>query len=343
MNEPSANDRREALVPAHFAGQRLDRFLHEHFPNYSRRELARAIKAGLVRVNGSRARPGTTLAAGDRLELPVWSQVLPKLSKERADRRAAAQVDDEITELYRDEDLLVVAKPAGLPVHGGAGIVEPTLIDRLREDVLAGFGLAHRLDRDTSGAIALVRGDELRAAMMERLAAPDGGVRKTYEAIISGVPDETEGEIDLPLRPPGHRTKARVDEDDGKPSVTRYRVLEPFVRAARIELEPLTGRTHQIRAHLEAIGHPLLVDPLYGARKAWRIHDPRGQMDAKLRRTPLHARSLTLPHPRTGATVEVTAPVPADMRYALEVLRVVVGRGRKRGGLPPALEEPHRE
>jgi len=342
MNDSSSQDRREALVQGHFAGHRLDRFLHEHFPNYSRRELARAIKAGHVRINGSKGRPGDILSAGDRLDIPVWSQVLPELSKEREQRREATMDAGELVELYRDEDLLIVSKPAGVPVHGGAGIVDVTLIDLLKEDVLNGFGLVHRLDQDTTGAIALVRGSTERAEMMERFAASDGGVRKVYEAIISGIPDEPEADIDLPLRPPAHRTKARVDED-GKPAITHYRVVERFVRAARLEIELRTGRTHQIRAHLEAIGHPLLVDPLYGARKGSRIHDPRGQLDAKLRRTPVHARVLALPHPKTGKVIEVTAPIPADMRYALEVLRVVAGRGRKRGGLPPALEEPFTE
>jgi 23S rRNA pseudouridine955/2504/2580 synthase len=324
-------------VPARGDGERLDRFLARSFPSYSRRQLGQAVRSGLVSVNGRKARPGTVLATGDELELPVWSQVLPRLEAARRVARAQGRAPTAVVELYRDEDLLVVSKPAGVPVHGGALRDRgPTLIDLLREDILADFGLVHRLDLDTTGAMALVRGETLRAEMMRRFAADDGGIRKVYEAIVSGVPDPAAGEIDLPLSPPEYRGRAHVDEEHGKPARTRYKTLEAFVRAARLELEPLTGRTHQLRAHLRAIGHPLLVDPRYAARRGWRISDPRGEHDARLRRTPLHARELTLPHPRTGAPVTVRAPLPDDMQYALEVLRVVAGRGRKRGGLPPA-------
>ena len=333
---PDDSDRRQAKVPSHLAGVRLDRFLADCFPNYSRRELAKAVKAGLVKVNDRRAKPGQVLAADDRLDLPVWSKVLPQLADQRAAERDVGRMPTAVTELYRDEDLLVVAKPAGMAVHGGAGLgAAETLIEVLREDILAGFGLAHRLDRDTTGCIAFVRGEELRREMAERFADPDGGIEKVYEAIVSGVPEPAEGVIDAPLVPPGHGTRARVDEEEGKPARTRYRTLESFVRASRLELTLETGRTHQIRAHLWHAGHPLLADPLYGRRKAWRIHDPRGKRDAYLRRTPLHARRLVVPHPRTGARIEVEAPLPDDMKYALEVLRVIAARGRKRGGLPP--------
>jgi RluA family pseudouridine synthase len=329
-------DRRTAVVPRHGSGVRLDRFLADCFPNYSRRQLGLAVRAGLVRVNGRRGRPGTLLAVGDRLDLPVWSLALPALEQERARRRQVGRMPTEVRALYRDDDLLVVSKPAGVPVHGGAGQTDRvTLVDLLREDVLAGFGLVHRLDRDTTGAIALVRGEDLRRRTVERFADPEGGVEKSYEAIVTGVPDPPEGVIDLPLSPPGHGGIARVDREHGKLARTRYRTLEVFPRAARLALELETGRTHQIRVHLRAIGHPLLVDPLYGRRGGWRIPDPRGQRDAHLRRTPLHARRLALPHPRTGERVVVEAPLPDDMRHALEILRIAAGRGRKRAGLPP--------
>jgi 23S rRNA pseudouridine955/2504/2580 synthase len=340
MTDDTPSDRRIALVPRRGEGARLDRFLARSFPSYSRKQLGQAIRAGLVRVNRRVARPGTVLAEGDELELPVWSQVLPKLDADRARHRRQGRAPTEVVELYRDEDLLIVSKPAGVPVHGGArGGATTTLIDLLREDVLAGYGLVHRLDLDTTGAIALVRGDALRAETMQRFAAADGEIHKTYEAIVSGTPEPAAGVIDLPLAPPAHRGRARVDEAEGKPAQTRYATVESFVRASRLELVPLTGRTHQLRAHLLAIGHPLLVDPRYAGRRGWRIPDPRGEHDARLRRTPLHARALTLPHPRTGEPVTVTAPLPDDMRYALEVLRVVAGRGRKRGGLPPVPRE----
>ena len=337
MDKPPAKDRRIALVPTHLADARLDRFLAECFPQYSRRQLNLAVKAGLVRVNKQLGRPGTRLAPGDELELPIWSKVLPGLEKERKVSRAQGRAATEIVELYRDDDLIVVSKPPGLPVHGGAGQFDvDTLLDKMREDILAGFNLVHRLDKDTSGVLALVRGDEFRRVTMERFADPEGGIEKIYEAIVSGHPDPAEGLIDLPLAPPGHGGRARVSEEDGKPARTRYRTIETFVRAARLELVLETGRTHQIRIHLWETGNPLLVDPLYAARRGWRIPDPRGQCDVHLQRTPLHARRLTLPHPRTGEVMTFEAPVPEDMKYALEILRIVTARGRKRGGLPPA-------
>ncbi len=333
---PNDSDRRQAKVPAHLAGARLDRFLAECFPNYSRRELAKAVKAGLVKVNGRRGKPGQVLAADDALDLPVWSQVLPRLAEKREAERSVGRMPTDVVELHRDRDLLIVSKPAGVAVHSGAGLgAAETLIEKLREDVLAGFGLVHRLDKDTTGAIALVRGEELRRVTVEAFADPDGGIEKVYEAIVSGIPEPPEGVIDAPLEPPGYGGRAVVDEEYGKPARTHYRTRETFVRASRLELQLETGRTHQIRAHLWHAGHPLIADPLYGRRKAWRIHDPRGQRDAYLRRTPLHARRLALPHPRTGSRIEVEAPLPDDMKYALEVLRVVAARGRKRGGLPP--------
>lgn len=329
MAPPPPDDRRQAYVPARCAGQRLDKFLVEHFAHYSRRELMRVLKTGAVLVNGRPARAGQALASGDRLDLPVLHQAVAHVREERAHAREAQQTPEQVAVLYRDDDLLVVNKPAGLPVHGGAGLRnEPTLIDRLREDVLAGFGLVHRLDKDTSGAVALVRGEDLRAVTMRAFQADDGGVEKRYDGVVRGVPAEPAGEIRLPLAPPGHRGKARVDERYGKPALTRWRIVERFPAAARLELEAVTGRTHQLRVHLAAIGHPLLVDPLYGGRGG-KVADPRGIADAQLRRTPLHASRLVLPHPRTGARIEVRAPLANDIKYVLELLRIAAAKVAK--------------
>jgi RluA family pseudouridine synthase len=335
MSTAPRPDRRVATVPVHGDGQRLDRFLVEHFPRYSRRRLAEVVRRGAVRVNGRRARPGTRLAAGDRLELPVLSEAVEavgRATKRRERLRAAVAAPTDVVVLHRDDDLLVVAKPPGLPVHGGRGVPPGgSLVDVLREDVLAGFGLVHRLDRDTSGVLALVRGEALRAETAARFAAGGDEIAKVYEALVEGVPDPATGDVRLPLRPPGHRGRTEVDEAAGRPAWTRYETLEAFHGVARLRVRIFTGRTHQIRAHLAAIGHPLLVDPLYGNRGGWRLADPRGRLDARLRRTPLHASELTLPHPRTNEPVTVRAPLPPDMHYALEVLRVDAGRRRRKG------------
>ncbi len=329
----SSDQRRHALVPAEGDGQRLDRFLVESFPRYSRRKITEVIKSGAVRVNGKRARPGLVLARGDRLEIPVLSTAVAQVVKEtraKADLRNRVRPPRGVAVLYRDDDLLVVSKPPRVPVHGGARLTHTvTLLDMLKDDVIAGFGLVHRLDRDTSGAIALVRGEELRAVASERFRDPEGGVEKVYDALVDGTPTPDAGEIDLPLTTPERRGKARVDEVDGRPARTRYVTTETFASASRLRVELLTGRTHQIRAHLAAIGHPLLVDARYGTRGGWKLKDPRGKLDAHLRRTPLHASRLTVPHPRTGRPVTVDAPLAPDIRYALEVLRVEAGRRRE--------------
>ena len=324
---------RFARVPDSAAGLRLDRFLVEHFPRYSRRKVADVIRSGRVRVNGKRARPGKMLVGGERLELPVMSRAVAEVERrgrERVHLREESQAPTEIDVIYRDEDLLVVAKPPGVPVHGGAGLGDTqTLVDLMREDVLSGFGLVHRIDRETSGAVAFVRGQAFRASTSQCFARPDGGVQKVYEAIVDGIPEQSAGQIELPLTPPGEGGRVRVDTTNGRPALTRYTMLEAFESTARLRVEPVTGRTHQIRAHLAAIGHPLLVDARYGSRGGWRLEDPRGRLDARLRRTPLHATTLTLPHPHTGERVTVHAAMPADMKYALVILRVRAGRGRR--------------
>ena len=317
-------------MPVGAAGTRLDKFLADRFPRFSRRRLTRVLKEGWVEADGRPARGGTMLHGGERLKLPALDDAV-----EKAARRASPSPDappphphdpfspgPAIPVLHRDEDLLVVAKPPGVPCHGGAGLGgAKTLIDLLKADVLAGFNLVHRIDRDTSGAVALVRDAARRAAVAAAFEEGDA-VEKVYDAIVEGVPEPTSGTIDLPLADPGHGGKGRVDPRNGRPARTDYVVLESFGVAARVRVVPRTGRTHQIRLHFAAIGHPLLVDPLYGKRSGWRMVDPKGGAAARLSRTPLHSAELSLPHPTTGVRIVVKAPLLSDHRRALEVLRV---------------------
>ncbi|MGE0191323.1 MAG: RluA family pseudouridine synthase [Planctomycetota bacterium] len=329
-----ADDRRHARVPGHLAGARLDRFLAEHFPSWSRRQLMEAIREGHVLVNGRKGRPGQRVEAGDELDLPVWTKHFADVEKRPRHTGPDMRPPAEVRVLHRDETLLAVDKPAGMAVHGGAGPGRPTILDALRDEILSGYGLVHRLDRDSTGVLVLCRGEEQRRKLIAAFAEP-GRVRKTYEAITSGAPEEDQGVIDAPLRAPPRGGRAEVDPRRGRPARTRYTIMERFTRAARVRLELDSGRTHQIRAHLRHIGHPLLVDPLYGGRRALRIRDPRNGRDLHLTRTPLHAARLELDHPTTGERMAFEAPLPGDLKAVLEVLRVITGRGSTRGGLPP--------
>ncbi len=333
-SEVAPSERRHARVPAHRAGTRLDRFLAESFPSWSRNRLADAIRDGAVRVNGRKARPGQLVEAGDELDLPVWARLFAE--EDARPKRAAPDLKPAAAPrvLHRDDVLIVIDKPSAMSVHGGAGPGRATILESMREDILAGYGLVHRIDRDTTGLLLLVRGEEARRAMIAAFAER-GRIVKTYEAIVSGAPDADEGTIDAPLRAPPRGGRAEIDPRRGRPARTRYVVVERFTRAARLRVELDTGRTHQIRAHLRHIGHPLLVDPLYGGRRALRIRDPRDGRDLRLTRMPLHASRLEFDHPGTGERVAFDAPLPGDMKAVLEVLRVITGRGSTRGGLPP--------
>lgn len=340
-------------------GQRLDRFLAQALPSFSRRHLMDVVKAGHVRVDGRRARPGTTLVPGQVVTLPRLDAPRPEgtaAEPARGPRGPAAAKGTgapharpagatlgpaapsgpgrAIEIVHRDDDLLVVVKPPGVPCHGGAAMAtRRTLLERLRADVLAGFGLVHRIDQDTSGLVILARGD-LKVALAAAFAA-EGQVEKVYDALVEGVPDPAVGTIELPLADPGHGTRARVDPRRGKPATTLYSVTEVLGRAARVRAVPLTGRTHQIRVHLAWIGTPLLVDPLYGRRAGWRLVNPKGGPAGRLARTPLHAAELSFTDPRTGERLTFKTPLLDDHRRALEVLRVVAAReaARDREGL----------
>ncbi len=316
---------------------RLDRFLAEAFPKRSRRRWMDIVRDGAVRVDGTRGKPGTTLRGDERLGLPPMDgsdeRAVAREDTDAADSAEARARRDPVAVviIHRDDDLLIISKPPGVPCHAGAGLgVVKTLLELLKDDVLEGFGLAHRIDRDTSGLVALVRESEMRARTAEAFAADDV-VEKVYDALVEGCPADEAGAIEFPLCEPGHKTPGRVDHARGKASRTEYAVVERFIGATRLRVTPKTGRTHQIRLHLQAINTPLLVDPLYGRRRGWRQVDPKGGPAVRLLRTPLHASLLTLPHPRTGKRMTFHAPLLADHRRALEVLRVIAARGVAQG------------
>jgi 23S rRNA pseudouridine955/2504/2580 synthase len=291
------------------AGLRLDRWFHRRFPGIGRALLHKWLRTGQVRVDGRRSKAGFRLAAGQQVRVP------PLADRQRSPPAAPPPVSaDDVRMLtgrilYRDDQVLVLDKPAGLAVQGGSrtGRHLDAMLEALR------FGgerprLVHRLDRDTSGVLVLAR--TLAAAAALARGFQRNAVGKRYWAVVVGVPKAAAGRIDLPLVKKAGPAGERMDQDPlrARRAVTRYRVVERAGRrAAWLEFEPLTGRTHQLRVHARALGTPILGDGKYGGAAAFP-----GREWSRVR-LHLHARSITFPHPG-GGTLTVEAPLPEDLR-----------------------------
>ncbi len=308
---------------------RLDKYLTGRFPKLSRALVMKYLKEGRARINGRRARPGLHVAAGDELDLPDWEEAVARIRTGRAAGvpEVVRRPPEGIFVLYEDEDMVVVDKPAGLVMHPGKGHEEEGLDRILREHFGPATRLVHRIDRDTSGVVVAARGHP-KAAQRLADAFKAGDVEKVYLALVSGVPEPAAGTIDVPLldtKRAGDRV--RVDAARGKAAHTDYRTRAAFARFARLEVLPLSGRRHQIRAHLEHVGHPLAVDHIYAKRSRIRLRDLRPDLPASwknpvvLSRQALHAAKLTLRHPRTGEETTFEAPLADDMEEALRLLR----------------------
>jgi 23S rRNA pseudouridine1911/1915/1917 synthase len=309
-------DAREQRAPPDSRGERLDQVLARLFPEFTRSRLQGLIEAGHVLVDGKSAKAGARLKGGERLnlEVPPPTPALP----------VAEALP--VTVLHEDKDLVVVDKAAGMVVHPGAGHASGTLVNALLHRVkdLAGVGgelrpgIVHRLDKDTSGCLVVAKHETALVALQK--AFKTRTVEKTYLALVHGVPKAAEARIEtLYGRHPVNRQRYTGKVKEGKPALTAYRVLESFDGAALVEVDLLTGRTHQIRVHLSEAGHPLLGDTLYGAGRK-----PKGrgaEAQELVGRQALHAWKLALPHPRTGKVLRVEAPLPADFTAALKALR----------------------
>jgi 23S rRNA pseudouridine955/2504/2580 synthase len=288
---------------------RLDRWFKRHFPELGHGRLEKLLRTGQVRVDGRRAQAGLRLAAGQQIRVPPLGEARPRPQPKPApepSERDLRALQDAI--LYRDEAVLAINKPAGLAVQGGTGLDRhlDAMLDGLRLGAAERPRLVHRLDRDTSGVLLLAR--TARAAAELTAAFRRKECRKIYWAIVVGVPRPPAGRIDLALsKRPGRGGERMELDEEGKHAITAYRVLDHAGReAAWLELSPLTGRTHQLRAHCAAIGTPILGDGKYGGAKAFL---PGREL---ARRLHLHARSLTLPRP-DGRVISITAPLPAHM------------------------------
>jgi 23S rRNA pseudouridine1911/1915/1917 synthase len=304
-----------AIVPASAAGRRFDAVLAELFPQYSRSRLAEWIKSGDALLDGAAARPRDAVRGGEAVSLAVVEEV---------QTRAVAE-DIPLDVLYEDDAVFVIDKPAGLVVHPGAGNPAGTLVNALLHrdpalEKLPRAGIVHRLDKDTSGAMVVARTLEAHTALVAQLSARN--VHRQYLAIVVGAlvsGGTANAAID---RHPRDRLRMAVRED-GKDAVTHYRLRERYRAHTALECRLETGRTHQIRVHMAHLKHPIVGDPLYGGS----LKLPKGASDeliAALRgfkRQALHAEVLEFAHPVSGEPVRCAAPVPADMRELMRVLR----------------------
>lgn len=295
---------------------RLDRWFKRHYPELGHAMIERLLRTGQIKVDGKKATSSQRIVEGQEIRVPPIKLDPARATVAKPSVADAAEIEAlHQAILYRDEDVLVINKPAGLAVQGGTGQGEhhlDALLDGLRFEAPDRPRLVHRLDKDTSGVLVLGRSAAATAKLAAAFRSRDA--RKCYWALVVGVPHPRMGRISAPLAKMTGRLgdKVEVDEEEGKHAVTWYRVVDNVLKkAAWLELEPRTGRTHQLRAHCLLLKTPILGDGKYGGAEAFLA----GQGIS--RKLHLHARTLRVPHPRQGI-LEVTAPLPAHMKMSFE-------------------------
>jgi len=317
---PPEQEVRSFTVAADDDGIRLDRWFKRHLPEASFNVVSRWARTGQLRIDGRRAAPGDRIEAGQVIRVPPADTTPVAAAPARAKpARAPLPPEDEafIRDLviYEDPQAFVINKPPGLATQGGTKTDRHVdgLLDGLQHDRDSRPKLVHRLDKDTSGVLLLARSS--RAAGFFAKALSSRTARKVYWALVVGVPDIDDGTIELPIgkQHGSGGEKMYVDEKEGSPARTRYRVIEQAGnRAAWVELQPYTGRTHQLRVHMAAIGHPIVGDGKYGGIDAFLT----GTISRKMH---LHARRLRVDHP-DGGQIDVVAELPKHFAESLEQL-----------------------
>jgi 23S rRNA pseudouridine1911/1915/1917 synthase len=328
LNTPKKNPQAEACATkpqtltaaSSDAGRRLDLFLAQNIPELSRTRIQELIREGHVRVDGRIAKVSHRVAAGETVEIEVLPRPAPQALPE----------DLPLEFLYVDDDFVIVNKPAGMVVHAGAGHSRGTLVNALlhRLGTLSAAGgalrpgIVHRLDRETSGAMVVARNDQAHENLAEQFRSRN--VRKIYLALVHGKMPRYSGTITLPIsRDPRRRTRMTARAAKGRHARTDWRVVARLDRCTLVEAALHTGRTHQIRAHFAAIGHPVVGDTLYGAPRGLRA----GSRDLPLLdRNFLHAARIGFSHPSSGSWVEVRAPLPRDLRVYFDQVGASIGR-----------------
>ena len=298
--------REEYFVTEETAGDRIDKFLAEQYENLSRSFLQKLLKSGEVMVDGRPVKASYKVAEGDLISFEVPEAVEPEIVPE----------DIPLDILYEDHDVILVNKPKGMVVHPAAGHYTGTLVNALmfhcKED-LSGIngvlrpGIVHRIDMDTTGVIIACKNDLAHNSIAAQLK--EHSITRRYQAIVHGVLKDEEGVIDAPIgRSPKDRKKMAINYNNGKSAVTHYRVIARFKDFTHIECRLETGRTHQIRVHMSALGYPLAGDQLYYPAFS----------DTKIKRQALHSHRLSFSHPVTGEMLTFTSPLPCDMAALID-------------------------
>lgn len=306
-------------VTAAEAGQRLDRWFRNKYPGLGQGKLQKLLRTGQIRVDGARAKAGDRVDAGQTIRIPpnidsdpAPAEEAPWKAKKRMSEDEAGKIGDDLKSrvLYMDDDVIAIDKPYGLAVQGGSGTKSHIdgALDRLKMGADERPRLVHRLDRDTTGVLLLARNRRTAAELGDSFQARE--TRKLYWALVAGMPPHQEGLISAPLskRAGAGGERMRVDYDEGKKAETRFRVIDHVGKsAAWLELEPFTGRTHQLRVHCEIMDTPIVGDHKYGRRGGLSLDD--AGVEDKLH---LHAHRLIVPRPGKR-TIDVTAPLPPHM------------------------------
>lgn len=314
-NVPQDADLREFVVSDEDADRRLDVYLAEQMPDWSRSQLQQVIRSGLVKV-GSRpaSKAGEKVEAGARISI---------LAKHEPIRAFAENLP--LTILYEDDDLAVVDKSAGMPVHIGVGTKAGTLVNALLFHLGDGLsavagelrpGIVHRLDKMTSGLIIVAKNDAAHRALADQFKARS--VHKHYQILVHGCVEGEQGKIEATVgRDPVRRARMKVDGIAAREAVTLYRVVRRFHHFTLLDAEPRTGRTHQLRVHFASLHHPIVGDRMYGAPGKVRIGSgERSTLDRNF----LHAGQIEFIHPRTGMPMAFTSPPPPELAAFLDLL-----------------------
>ncbi len=322
----ASNTKVEAIrVKPGDADMRLDRWFRLHFPEVGHSYLQKLLRSGQVRVDSKRVEANHRVAAGEEVRVPFAVRQPKKAGKGALKAPAgSSKADHDAIEkmiLYEDDEVLVLNKPFGLAVQGGSGTTHH--VDGMLAGMAGRFGgerprLVHRLDRDTSGVLLVAKTRQAAAKLGRTFQTRSAA--KTYWALVKGVPFPLQGKIEAALvkasGPDGDRVRKALpgEQEVAMHATTHYSVIDRVAnKASWVSLKPVTGRQHQLRAHMHMIGHPMVGDNKYEGDK----NMPAENMDMKLH---LHARRLIIPHPRTGKKVDVTAPMPAHMKATWELL-----------------------